>query len=258
MAMSRLGIIMVTYGKENQPYLDYALQSVFRSKGSVAQLIVVSSGDYASVVDFKDITRIHSMKRLHFPEAVALGYEQIDKDIDIICLLNDDIILQYETLQNMRFMVENNERMLINPLSNCDNGKTFIFDFGKYSHNQYQLNQIGARDFEAIVTRSNLYPKGVILTGFIAFYCTMMRRAHYDDIGGIDPTFKTGQDDLDFCLRARAKDYIMGIATDTFCFHFSGATADRVLTQSDRDFNMDYFKSKWGDQVRFDPTKANR
>lgn len=72
----------------------------------------------------------------------------------------------------------------------------------------------------------------------VIFFFVMISRACLDKVGGLDESFGLGgQDDADFCIRARKEGFKVGISRDVFIYHYGSATFRK-------EFNNDIEKSK--------------
>lgn len=250
--MSKLNILLATYGKTNQAYLDKCLRSIEAQTYTDYKVILVSSGDYWSTSSFPSgkLHRIHSGERWHFPKAIHEAYKSIDDDCELICILNDDVILNSRCLETMAHVVNGLQScpLIVNPSSNCDQHRAFLKDIKingvELNKQQFRINEIGTFQTENIVQGPYNAEPMLIFRDWTAFYCTMMKRSTWETVGGIDPNYKTGQDDLDFCLRASKLGIRSAIVNHAFAFHFSGVAADQHLTDQDRSFNVKYFNEK--------------
>ncbi len=66
---------------------------------------------------------------------------------------------------------------------------------------------------------------GLIYKECLIFFCVIVRKEVIDQIGGLDERFDPGgQDDVDFCLRAKYYGWKIGIAGNVFVFHYGSAT----------------------------------
>ncbi len=250
-------IIIATYSSYGQKYLDDCLLSIQRQTLKDKKVYVVSSGDYKPQINTTlDVNHFHYLRRLHFPEAVNEGVKRSSSDHILIC--NDDIIMQKDCLANILKHSLENPTMILNPVSTCDNGKFFSLPihfklrefFHMFESSQYKHDQISPHYVNEIIESMAISPYpdaniGMLYVQFAAFYCTIMSRKIWNDVGGIDTALKTGQDDLDFCLRAKNIGIRSAICLDAYAFHYSGATADIHLTKDDRMFNIDHFNKKW-------------
>lgn len=259
--MPKVSILLATYLETAQPYLNLALQSINNQSFKDFEIIVVSSGAYRpQIPEAPNLKHFHSESRLHFPPAIKTAFELSDQNSDFILIANDDIIMDRDCLASMidnaeYFRGANGMELVQNPMSNCDNGWFFQAECGFqkeeghkviFSNRQYKLDKLPAEFIPGIMNRSLIHPnRTLVFPHFVAFYCTLMRRETWHKVGGIDPNFKTGSDDLDFCMRAQQIGIRPAISLNAACFHFSGISADQVLTVEERDYNQKYLEEKW-------------
>lgn len=251
-------IIVCCYGANSQKYLDDCLLSIQKQTFKEKQVYVISSGDFVPKINGSmDVIHKHYHSRMHFPEAINEGVTRSRSENILLC--NDDIIMQKDCIEKMMSHLEADPTKIINPTSTCDNGRSFKLPLGfmlrSFPHifeaNHFTYEQISPHYLNEIIDSFSILDnvlKQEIRVEFTAFYCTLMKRSTWDKVGGIDTALKTGQDDLDFCIRAREIGFKPVIYLDAFCFHYSGATADIHLTKDDRIWNIDYFNEKWSDK----------
>ncbi len=250
-----MDIIIATYGPDGQKFLDDCLQSISRQTCKDYQVYLISSGDFKPAINSSvDVIHKHFLGRLHYPAAVHEGVKLGNSEHILLC--NDDIIMNKDLVDRMVNRLTHEPNLIINPLSPCSNGRfyvmplgfkkrdfQFVFDSNKYSH-----SDISPHHVDDIIESGGLVPYpvgGKIPVKFCAFFCTAMTRKTWNDVGGIDTALKTGQDDLDFCLRAAEIGIKPVVCFDSFAFHYSGSTADIHLTDEDRKFNVNHFNEKW-------------
>ncbi len=90
----------------------------------------------------------------------------------------------------------------------------------------------------------------------LAMYCVAMRRAVYEQIGGLDEQYATGMfEDDDYALRVRQHGLRLLCAADAFVHHFGQAAFGKLVRSGayDRlfDENRRRFETKW--QTRWQP-----
>ncbi len=253
----KVSIILVTYLAENQKYLDLALESVNNLDYPVEQLelIVSSSGEYRpTVMPMKmKTTKLHSDDRLHFSGVVNQGVRKADSSSEHYMIVSDDTIMTKNSLKNMVDEASGPQLRIIGAISNCDNRSKYILFFGfQIGDKQYQLTERFYR-YDALapyktelMNQDSLYPAGVLIQEHICFYAVLIPRAVWFMVGELDEGYKSGQEDIDYCLRCKAEGVPVVIAIEAIIWHFGGATADVVTTKDLRDYNIDYFKQKWG------------
>lgn len=251
----KVSLIVVTYLEKNQRYLDLCLRSIENldyPKDSF-ETIVVSSGAY--VPKIPDCAKqVHNINDMHYPEAINFGAENTSLDSKHLLLLNDDTLLTKDSLKNLVHQVGDAE-CIVGPTSNCDNHFKYHLALGYRKPDSNNLIQLDKRFYryddwapiaDELMNAESIYPSGFISQEFVCFYATLIPRKVWDKIGPLDRNFKTGQDDLDYCLRAKENKIPVVIALHALIWHFGGTTADEVLTNSIRNENIEYYKKKWG------------
>jgi GT2 family glycosyltransferase len=78
--------------------------------------------------------------------------------------------------------------------------------------------------------------------------CAAIRRALFEELGGFDPAFVNGYEDLDLCLRLRRLGYEVHYCHESVVYHFESATRDYAANQR----NHELFLRRWSDFVHQD------
>lgn len=250
--LPKISILIVTYLESNQKYLDLCLKSIINLNypKDCLDILVLSTGDYEpQTMGYRSI---HTDRRHHFPEGVNFGVKFLDKDSKHILILNDDTMLTKNSLLNMVNSIGDHE-MIVGPVSNCDNGWLYNLSSIGYLHNG---------EFKALPKRFYRYEEwvniadkmidydlpawpGLWLQQWIAFYAVLIPRKVWNKIGELDGNLKTGQDDLDYCMRAQLLKVPVAVCQNALIWHAGGVSADQVLTDEIRNSNLDYFNKKW-------------
>ncbi len=76
--------------------------------------------------------------------------------------------------------------------------------------------------------------------------CLAIRRNLFEQLGGFDPGYQNGYEDVDFCLRARAAGVEIAVATQSVIWHFGCASPGRHDWE---ERNAERFKSRWLDDA---------
>jgi GT2 family glycosyltransferase/glycosyltransferase involved in cell wall biosynthesis len=95
----------------------------------------------------------------------------------------------------------------------------------------------------------------------VTFACVMIPRAFYEEMGGLDETYRNGYEDCDFCLRAKQKNRRVTYTPASVIYHHGQATPGRKQTDS---ANAKLFLERWGrtleksfDKITRDDRKYN-
>lgn len=87
----------------------------------------------------------------------------------------------------------------------------------------------------------------------VAFFCVMLRRRTYEEVGALDEGFGMGFfEDDDYCCRVRATGRTIRCAEDVFVHHELSASFGKVDVEARRELferNRRYYESKWGEWV---------
>ena len=214
-----ISIVVVTHLESNKKYLDSCLQSIANQTLSPDkyETIVVSSGEYQPSLA-KWCKGVHVDTRMHYPEAVNYGVKHTDPKSKYLLILNDDTILTKESISNM-LMGLGDSQIILNPLSNCDNHFMYNLILGYERNGQFEtMNKRFYRydEWEKIqpnlMNARSIYPPGIVARDFVCFYATIIPRSVWNKVGELDPNFKTGQDDVDYCRRAKKLGIASGVA----------------------------------------------
>lgn len=260
MANPKLSILLASFGEQSQRYLNLCFNSIEKQSFQDFEVIHVSSGDFKPHDSWfnRDIGfachRFHSDERIHFPSAIAKAYKLSDPASEYIMLLNDDVVLDRDCLDALvKTMDAMPNEIILNALCNSDAFGFFYFAHtgianGEFFHkSQYTYEEMEGKHQDLMSLRK--HPFAVMPTPFSCFYATMMKRSTYDKVGGVEARFRTGKDDLDFCLRARKFGIQSMVAMHAAVFHFGGATNNKTVTSEDTAFNAELFEEIHGVKI---------
>ena len=77
--------------------------------------------------------------------------------------------------------------------------------------------------------------------------CALFRRDVWNELGGLDLSYKNGWEDVDYCVRAGRAGHQVWYCADSVVYHFESATRD-LLSQVERD-NRALFGSRWRETI---------
>src|SRR6478736_211630 len=255
-----VSILVVTYLESNQKYLDLCLDSIenLNYPKDRMEVILLSSGEYELMFKESLITvHSHMKTQQHYPESINRGASLADEKTDHYFILNDDVILTKDSLKELVETIGPME-CVAQPISNCDNHMRYELQFYAGANSlsvpasallkRFYRYEEDTKDFwQALKYSRSVYPRGILLQEWVAFYATLIPKKVWDKVGPLDPKYKTGQDDIDYCRRAKALKIPAVVCLSSFVFHFGGVTADQVLDWDTRSYNINYYKEKWGE-----------
>jgi GT2 family glycosyltransferase/tetratricopeptide (TPR) repeat protein/glycosyltransferase involved in cell wall biosynthesis len=76
--------------------------------------------------------------------------------------------------------------------------------------------------------------------------CLLVPRKVFFELGGFDPEFRNGFEDVDFCLRARQRGYRVRYVGDSVIYHWVGSSPGRFGNEAQ---NQQYFAAKWAGKI---------
>jgi len=189
------------------------------------QLIIIDDGSDKETtsmllqhIDEND-NYIRNDKSVGWCKAINQGLKEVKGDY--VLFSNNDVVFTANWIDKMlNHFKRDKELGVLGPVTNKVEG---------FQHIDYNKKDI---DFQ--------------YTDVLTFFNVMIKKEVIDKIGGLDERFGLGgQDDADYCIRARKEGFKVGIARDTFIYHYGSA--------SFRDeFNNDIPKSKEFAQSRVD------
>lgn len=242
-------VIIPTYWDAFDRALQNCLTSLIRSKGIEIEIIVMSACLKKPIVP--DGIKVVEVPRDIMPDTLYnAGAELASKDTTHFVFANDDVIVsQYAIAMMASFCNEN--PIMLNPISNCENGGSFFADFqlrneaGQLMENkrQYKLEEVFG--FEESIMN---YPAGynaAFLSSFLCMYFTMISVKNYQLVGPPDGHYKLGITDLDYSLMVKEKGLMCMTHLGAFVFHHSGLTTNETHASRDQSGNISYFNEKW-------------
>ncbi len=237
----KLSILLASFGPQSQRFLNLCFKSLEAQTYCDFEIIHVSSGEFKP--ESRATKHIHDFNQLHYPSAIAEAYKQTDPASDFILFLNDDVILNKNCINAMLAAISAGPFM-VNCMSNCDDNGRFYLSGMPYKKLKYSIEEMESL-CDGVINMDHITLPNFVFQGMCHLYCTMLRRSDYEKIGKIDEIFRTGFDDRCLSIRARKHGIIPGFFTSAYALHASGSTADLHLSNEDRQFNEEYFKSKY-------------
>jgi len=156
---------------------------------------------------------------------------------EFLCLLNNDTLVTPGWLANLLAAAQRDSgigvvgNLQLTPGTERINHAGMVFDAQGNSHHLYEGQPADfwpariSREFQ-IVTAA----------------CWLVRKRVFLELGGFDPGYVNGFEDVDFCLRARQSGYAIFYAGDSVIYHHGSSTPGRTDHEP---ANAARFKSKW-------------
>ena len=250
--------VIIPHYSEDKRYLNQCIQSLLKQSHLGVDIYVSSSSPTRPDLHEK-VKVIHSSERMHYAKAINTGVRTAMAfgQYDYFIFGNDDTIYSRTAIENLvseqaRLKKALGGEVILNALSNCDNGLSFSADIvlskdGETLVLESSMTYDQVKEHIDLIESAPGGAKFFMPTEMVCMYATMIPSQVLHKIGLLDERFVTaGWEDKDLCLRARKEMGILcGITLHSFIFHFSGRTSSLVTTQQERDDNRNYFREKW-------------
>ncbi|WP_248744765.1 glycosyltransferase [Pseudomonas sp. MWU12-2037] len=160
---------------------------------------------------------------------------------DYLVILNNDTIVTAGWIKGlMRHLIDNNDIGIIGPVTNNIGNEARITT--RYTH----LSEMHAES--ARITRQHMGQWFEINT--LAFFCVMLPRSSYEQIGGLCEDYGLGFfEDDDYCRRIQHQGIRAACAEDVFVHHHLSASFNKLGAEKKQalfEKNKAIYESKWG------------
>ncbi|MCD6205188.1 MAG: tetratricopeptide repeat protein, partial [Candidatus Marinimicrobia bacterium] len=167
--------------------------------------------------------------------------------------LNNDVLVSDGWLTNLVRGLEQDPKIgLIGPMTNSISGRQ---SFTEVSYK----DEDGFYEFAQSVRTAN---RGKITPRRrIAGFAMLMKKSVFDEVGGFDESFGTGNfEDDDLCLRVRDLGYAIMVDESTFIHHYGSQTfkANHIDYKQNIKERMQLFRKKWPDVDYSELLEINR
>lgn len=229
-------------------YTRQCLESVFARTPEPFELIVIDNGSSDGTpsylrelqASYEGIRVIRNEENLGFAVAVNQGISSASGNY-IVLLNNDTVVTKGWLSRLLAALTIDEETGLAGPVSNYVAGSQMVQD-ASYGTDLREMERYAG--WRAIEFAGKLQE-----TNRVIFFCTAIKRAVIDKIGGLDLRFHNGNfEDDDFCLRARIAGFRIQICEDVFIHHYGSQTfkENKLNYTALMEENWERFKAKWG------------
>ncbi len=194
----KYSIIIVAYN--GWDYLDRCLDAIAYSRIADYDVIVVDNTPGLRTADETAILEkatyiIHPPENLGFAKGCNVG--AMAAKGEYLVFLNPDTEVYGDWADRLASHLDREpEAGAVGPISNyVAGGQNHVFHMGTHD------------------------PADPLQTKILIGFCLMIRKAVYDEMGGMDPLLFLGNDDLDLSWRLRLEGYRLLIAPDVFVYH---------------------------------------
>ncbi len=161
---------------------------------------------------------------------------------DYVLLLNNDVLVSAGWLESLVESLEKDEKIgMVGPITNSISGRQMV-------------NSIPYTDdagFQEFAQKLRKACHGRLTPRYrIAGFAVLMKKTLYEEVGGLDESFGTGNyEDDDLCLKIRAKGYAIMVDESVFIHHYRSQTfiENKIDYRSSLSVNESKFLKKWPD-----------
>ncbi|OGG12602.1 hypothetical protein A3D77_04665 [Candidatus Gottesmanbacteria bacterium RIFCSPHIGHO2_02_FULL_39_11] len=152
---------------------------------------------------------INNSKNLGFAKGMNVGIKEAlsDKDVSDILLLNNDTVLEKNTLSKLMDRKEE----IVSPIIKFRFGNIWKYDYGG------KINWLIGRPFHVELTTYNQHPTTRI--DYVSGCSMRIKRKVFETIGLLDERFFFYFEDVDFCIRTKDAGFNIAVSTDTYITH---------------------------------------
>ncbi|HEY2859486.1 MAG TPA: glycosyltransferase [Terracidiphilus sp.] len=251
---SEIDIVIATFHAGE--YLEACLASIAACTRVPHRIIVVAAGlQDPPFAIAENVTWIRPETPLAFAAAINRGVREGKSPC--LCFLNDDTIVSRGWLEPLLESVRQTPG-LANPLSNCDKGWLHEYDLAiegvplapgslMLDGCAIRLRSDPSRCFTA--ERAWSYSPGKTrkqTLDWVPFYCTVLPRAVYNQVGELDEGFYNLCEDVDYGMRAARLGFPSMVDERSFVLHFGGISRALRPEKTEDDWNRRRLEAKYG------------
>ncbi|MEX2013159.1 MAG: glycosyltransferase family 2 protein [Candidatus Levyibacteriota bacterium] len=218
------------------------IKSILDAGVNFTEIIVVDNNQNF-VYKKKEITTLKNKKNLGFAGGVNVGIKYaMTKKADYILLLNNDTSIKRNFLKTLVEFAEQTENAgIIGPAIKFKKDSKVTYDIGG------KINNVFGRTSHFEVNK--IVKKSARIVDYISGCCMLIKTDVLKKIGFFDERFFLYYEDVDFCLRARRKNFLTYVLPEVSVEHALSKTVGKISplavyhqTQSAIRFGKKYYK----------------
>lgn len=236
---SKIGIIILNWNgkKDTLECLDTVIKS--KTKTIDLDIYVIDNASSDNSVEiirkaYPQVNLVVNQKNLGFSGGNNVGIEKaISNDCDAVILLNNDTTVKPDTFEKLVTGAQLNNFDLAAP-------KIYFYPGQEFHQKDYKKTEQGSVIWFAggRMDWDNVIPKHIgvdevdhgqweeaVETEFATGCCLYIDKKVVDTIGGLDPTFTAYFEDLDYCLKAKQKEFKVGYVPQAKMWHKNASSS---------------------------------
>lgn len=214
--------VLVTHAlDETEPYLKECLWALGQSSGVEFETILLASSE--SRPDHpEDVVLIHDRELNTATKKIHTGVEMASDSSQAFLFLSNDVVVRNDTIDNL-WSASKVVKGIISPGSNSQQADIVWLGW------KFPVN-MNLQD----VSLTHYYqpdPSPILVKQpWVPFYCPLIRRDIWEEVGGLDPALDTRHNDQDYCYRAMARGIPTFYHLGAFVLHFGSKTLYKAHT----------------------------
>jgi tetratricopeptide (TPR) repeat protein len=159
---------------------------------------------------------------------------------EYVCLLNNDVLVSDGWLESLVESLGKDEKIgMVGPITNSISGRQMVNSIP-------YTDDAGFHEFSQKIRKAcygRLTPRYRI-----AGFAVLLKKSLYEDVGGLDESFGTGNyEDDDLCLKIREKGYAIMVDESVFIHHYRSQTfiENKIDYRNSLSVNESKFMKKW-------------
>lgn len=255
----RVTIVIPT--RDGVGLLRQCIESIFaHTNYSNFEIIIVDNGSVlpATLDYFSSVSKMENVSVLRydapFNYSALNNFAVAQANGEFICLMNNDIeAIRDDWLTEM-------VGIALQPAVGAVGARLWYPD-DRLQHGGVVLGIGGvAGHMHHMLTKSEqgYFSRGVLAqdVSAVTAACLVIRKAVYDEVGGLDETLAVAFNDVDFCIRVRDAGYRNVWTPHAELYHYESATRGSDLTPAKRtrfESEVNFMLKRWGTSLQHDP-----
>lgn len=240
--MYKTEILVSHHKKENEPYLELALESLSR-QSVPPKVTVISSTEISEPIHQRyfwsgrgfnfvvDETLDNASKKVEY------FLDRLQTDTLYVAMMSNDVYLSTDVVKEMEHAFENmTQPVILSPISNNESGSRHT-SRTPFPNPTYDLSEIDINLLRSWNPKHGLFFR----VPWISFYCPFIPVEVIKAVGRFDPRLDASHNDVDYCFRAAYKGICTYINGNAFALHFGSKT---LKDGRERTKEIEYFESK--------------
>lgn len=219
-----LTVIVTHHLDETEPYLKRCLWALGQNHGVDFETILLASSE--SRPDHpEDVVLIHDRELNTATKKIHAGVEMASDSSQAFLFLSNDVCMTDVALRRL-FHASQRLKAIISPASNSQQADIIWLDESLPIN--MDIKDIG--HWATALASGPETPGILVRQPWVPFYCPLIRRDIWDEVGGLDPALDTRHNDQDYCYRAMARGIPTFYHLGAFVLHFGSKTLYKAHT----------------------------